>query len=167
MEFALTIFLFGLLLLPVVIIVCNARKQEYDERQELAQTKGYKYGFLTQLAFGGAYVAASFAFDLSLIGADVVVCASCLAGIGAACCYCVWNDAFFGVNTDNLKLLKTLMIIALICFFYGKLSFVAAGILISMGEAVRMNLPLFLTLLSMDIIVIVVNIFIKEWRDRE
>ncbi len=167
MEKLINLIVTAVLLCPVVIIIANAAKQEYDERQTLVHGNAFKYGFVSQAVFSLFYILLSHFADLSLIGADIVLCLTVVIGICVICCYCVWKDAFFGIDTDDIRLMRTLMIIALFGMFYGRLGLWALWITVKEGYRANMNLLLFIPFMSTGIFVVLLNILAKLHMDGE
>ncbi len=77
---------------------------KYDERQEMARGKAYKYGFWASM------IAAAF---VMLLDISMITLASSFTkyffimfvGIIAQVTYSIWNDAYYGINTNKKRLI--------------------------------------------------------------
>lgn len=93
---------------------------KYDERQEMARGKAYKYGFWASM------IAAAF---VMLLDISMITLASSFTkyffimfvGIIAQVTYSIWNDAYYGINTNK----KRLIIICIVAGIINLLSVVA------------------------------------------
>lgn len=71
---------------------------KYDERQELVRGKGFKYGFLTLMAYdlvmGGLYLDEAPGWcDTMMQNLLGIILAVSVFGV-----YCIWNDAYMSLN---------------------------------------------------------------------
>lgn len=94
------------ILIAAVVLVLFARKAHtdgcsrprYDERQELARGRGYKYAFFTILVYEALYGVLRSAFGWSLLDDLTGSFVGIFAGIAVYACYAIWHDAYFALN---------------------------------------------------------------------
>lgn len=107
----------GLILVYILLKVTKTDGKvrcRYDERQNEARGKGYKYGFFTfllcDLAYGIAYgVELKLPFDT---GAAMILIM--VAAVSVYISYCIWNDAYFSLNENHRRLMIAFVLIAVI-----------------------------------------------------
>ncbi len=86
---------------------------KYDERQEMARGKAYKYGFWASM------IAAAF---VMLLDISMITLASSFTkyffimfvGIIAQVTYSIWNDAYYGINTNKKRLIVICIVAGII-----------------------------------------------------
>lgn len=105
--------IFGLIL--VALIVTLAKKGDdvqykFDERQELARGRGFKYAFFTMLISNLFIFGLKMAEVLTFAGTEVVLVFTSVLGISVYACYCIWNDAYFALN-ENRKVIIIVMVV--------------------------------------------------------
>lgn len=110
----------GIIILFFLLKFINSDKKlatRYDEKQIVERGKGYKYGFYAVLIYealmclidNGALPLTGFMihFLAIIIGALVQVS------------YCIWHDAYMGLNNNGRRYAAVLVVIALFNFFIG------------------------------------------------
>lgn len=132
-------------------------KTEYDERQEAVRGKGYTYGFwgcmagaaLVMIADCGGFVFATrFVMDFFIIFIGLIVQIT----------YCIWNDGYYGINT-NKKRFYIISIIAVLLNLLSVIGNIKGGSLIRDGLLQDAGINLMIVVLF---IVIAVELIIKE-----
>jgi hypothetical protein len=109
--------LIGVILAIILCIFANKNhkaKTQYDERQKEVRGKGYQYGFYTIVIFEILMMI----FDLSEIQfpfdhyilhfAGVVLGGLVLSG------YCIWNDAYWGLNNNRKRFGLMFLVLAVL-----------------------------------------------------
>ena len=91
----------------------NKLKTKYDERQEAVRGKGYMFGFwgcligacLVMVAdCGGFAIANRFVMDFFIV----------FIGIITQVTYCIWNDGYYGINTNKKRFYIISIAVALV-----------------------------------------------------
>ncbi len=86
-------------------------KTQYDEMQQKTRGKAFCYSFYTVMIIEALMIFVSL-FDLNLPMTDAVVHFTIIViGVMVLACYCIWNDAYVGLNT-NMKRYGVIMLIA-------------------------------------------------------
>lgn len=97
----LTGVLIGLVLTVIILRVVNKDKKimtEYDEMQKVVRGKGYKIAFYAAMIYEA--ILCIFDIGVNLPAEPVVVHFSTIfIGITVLSVYCIWKDAFVGLNT--------------------------------------------------------------------
>lgn len=89
-------------------------KTEYDERQNIIRGNGYKYGFF------GAIVWFFIMMIMDLFDAESILPMGIIAFTGIVvaalvnCAYCIWNDAYWGLNNNRARYIWFLGVITVI-----------------------------------------------------
>lgn len=107
----------GVLVGLYLIKVCNENnkvKTDYDERQEAIRGRGFKYGFYTALSFLGVLTVLDIG-DVTLPAQMCVIYFGILiVSMLVETSYSIWNDAYFGTNSNIKKYITVFMVITLI-----------------------------------------------------
>ncbi|MBE5825531.1 MAG: hypothetical protein E7307_02730 [Butyrivibrio sp.] len=113
-------FVFGLMFAAVLCVIlfkfANSNRKimsEYDERQEVIRNKGYKYSFYTVLALEAAMIVVSVSEMTFPIATYLIHLGIVLIGCLVLCIYCIWNDAYWGLN-NNRKRYTAIITIAIV-----------------------------------------------------
>ncbi len=93
---------------------------KYDERQEMARGKAYKYGFWASM------IATAFVMVFDVAGITLATSFTkyffiLFVGIVVQVTYSIWNDAYYGINTNK----KRLIVICIVAGIINLLSVVA------------------------------------------
>ena len=140
----------------------NKLKTEYDERQEAVRGKGYTFGFWGCMAgaalvmildCGGFEIANRFVMDFFIIFVGLIVQVT----------YCIWNDGYYGINT-NRKRFYIISIIAALCNLLSVIGNIKGGSFIVYGVLQDSGVNFLIVVLF---IVIGVELIIKERIDHE
>ena len=140
----------------------NKLKTEYDERQEAVRGKGYTFGFWGCMAgaalvmildCGGFEIANRFVMDFFIIFVGLIVQVT----------YCIWNDGYYGINT-NRKRFYRISIIAALCNLLSVIGNIKGGSFIADGVLQDSGVNFLIVVLF---IVIGVELIIKERIDHE
>lgn len=140
----------------------NKLKTEYDERQEAVRGKGYTFGFWGCMAgaalvmildCGGFEIANRFVMDFFIIFVGLIVQVT----------YCIWNDGYYGINT-NRKRFYIISIIAALCNLLSVIGNIKGGSFIVDGVLQDSGVNFLIVVLF---IVIGVELIIKERIDHE
>lgn len=102
--------LVGLVMFIVVMRFVNRDKgihAEYDEMQKQIRGVGYQYAFYTVLIFEALMVVLSMGVEIPA-ESYVVHFFAIFLGVTVQASYCIWNDAYVGLNT-NLRRYVILM----------------------------------------------------------
>lgn len=114
--------IFGLIL--VVLLLTLTKKGEdtkckFDERQELARGRGFKYAFFFMLICNLAlFMLEGMEMISGWLVANQVAVVSIL-GIVVYACYCIWNDAYFALNENRTFLLVVFAIAGVVNLILG------------------------------------------------
>ncbi len=130
MDVHATGILFGMLtgiavgaLVSIIILKLTKKdgklKCRYDERQNTARGKGFKYGFYTALIGNLLYGLLISAVPEVPIepGAGVILIG--LISTLVYVCYCIWCDSYFSLNENRTRVLIALGVISIFNFFLG------------------------------------------------
>ena len=109
--------LIGVILAIILCIFANKNhmaKTQYDERQKEVRGKGYQYGFYTiaifeilMMIFDMSEI--QFPFDHYILHfAGVVLGGLVLSG------YCIWNDAYWGLNNNRKRFGLMFLVLAVL-----------------------------------------------------
>lgn len=100
----LIVFIIGFLLLKLTKkdgkIKCN-----FDERQELARGKGFKYGFFTVIICDVLMGMLNMFAEQNFFHPFVSHFLGIYAGIAVFAVYCIWNDAYISLNENRKALM--------------------------------------------------------------
>jgi len=90
-------------------------KTEYDEMQKSIRNQGYKYGFYTVIIFEALLCLVP---SFVRIPAEPIVVhfLPIFLGITVHACYCIWNGAYVGLNTNMQRYLIVAVVASLINF---------------------------------------------------
>lgn len=145
----LTGFVVGLVIVVIIAVICNKNrkvKTQYDERQQIIRGKGYHYAFYAIMIFAALNVV------LSLAGLELPVVpevlAFCYIFVGAATniVYCIFQDAYWGLNNNKKRYLIVFLLIALLNIAIVVRSYLA-GTLIEDGRLGTMGTNLLVAVL--------------------
>ena len=110
----------GILIAVVILLIFhkfnkNKLKGTFDERQELAKGRGYKYSTFTLLILIVIdLLAESFGvFEILPFTRELVLFFILIVGVLVFAVYCIMNDAYLGVGT-NMRSYKALMWIIIV-----------------------------------------------------
>ena len=102
--------LIGLLLAVIILRFINKNKKmttEYDEMQKLVRGKGYMFAFYAVLIYEALMCVLSMGVQLPAVP-GVIHFVAIILGVTVQAGYCVWHNAYVGLNT-NLKRYVILM----------------------------------------------------------
>ncbi len=115
----------GLIICIFVFKYMNTDKKmgtKYDEMQEIARGRGYKYSFWTLLiCFALFFIFDSDKLDLPFTR-PVLYFLAIMIAILVQTTYCIWHDAYIGINTN----VKRFVIVAVVVTAINLLAAVAA-----------------------------------------
>ena len=106
--------LVGLIIAVVLITVANKNKKfktEYDERQLKVRGDAYRYAFYTVVIWEAVLFILAFGEFTLPVSAYILHYAGILAGIIVLSGYCIWKDAYWGLN-NNRKSYGIILVIA-------------------------------------------------------
>ncbi len=155
----------GLVICIFVFRYMNRDKKivtKYDERQEMARGRAYKYGFWASM------VAAAVVMALEIAGVQIATSFTkyffiMFVGIMVQVGYSILNDAYYGINT-NKKRLIIICIIAGLCNFFPIVGTVMGGQFIVDGIISDSGANLLCCILM---IYAGVMLFVKDLRDKK
>ena len=122
--YALGVFvgvLVGLLLVVVFMKAINRDgkiKTEYDERQKEARGKGYMYGFWSIIIANALLFTFSNSFDMTVLGSTVYFI-PILVGVIVQVTYCIFKDAYIGLNNNMTRFVIIMSIVTVFNLFVG------------------------------------------------
>ena len=123
----------GLLIAVILIKFWNKdgkAKTEYDEMQERERGKAYKWAFWAVVAYECVMaVLATGDVKLPLEGFGIHMLAI-LLGAGVQAGYCIWHDAYIGINTNMGRFFAICVVITLV-------NLAVAGMGIAHGEMLK------------------------------
>lgn len=110
------------LLLVVVFMKAINRdgkiKTEYDERQKEARGKGYMYGFWAIIIANALLCTFSNSFDMTVLGSTVYFI-PILVGVIVQVTYCIFKDAYIGLNNNMTRFVIIMSIVTVFNLFVG------------------------------------------------
>lgn len=110
------------LLLVVVFMKAINRdgkiKTEYDERQKEARGKGYMYGFWAIIIANTLLFTFSNSFDMTVLGSTVYFI-PILVGVIVQVTYCIFKDAYIGLNNNMTRFVIIMSIVTVFNLFVG------------------------------------------------
>lgn len=110
------------LLLVVVFMKAINRdgkiKTEYDERQKEARGKGYMYGFWAIIIANALLFTFSNSFDMTVLGSTVYFM-PILVGMIVQVTYCIFKDAYIGLNNNMTRFVIIMSIVTVFNLFVG------------------------------------------------
>ena len=154
----------GLLICLVIFRFFNKdgkMKTQYDEMQELIRGRGYKYSFFTILICEAALI------PLSVGGVRLPLNAACLhfaiifIGVVVQATYCIFHDAYVGLNT-NMKRFMLVMVIAAVINFASAFAAIAGREMIIDGQ---LQAPFINLLCGLLLVILAIELFIKKMID--
>lgn len=113
--------LVGLLLVVVFMKAINRDgkiKTEYDERQKEARGKGYMYGFWAIIIANALLFTFSNSFDMTVLGSTVYFM-PILVGVIVQVTYCIFKDAYVGLNNNMTRFVIIMSIVTVFNLFVG------------------------------------------------
>lgn len=113
--------LVGLLLGVVFMKAINRDgkiKTEYDERQKEARGKGYMYGFWAIIIANALLFTFSNSFDMTVLGSTVYFM-PILVGVIVQVTYCIFKDAYVGLNNNMTRFVIIMSIVTVFNLFVG------------------------------------------------
>lgn len=128
----------------LVIAILKATKKDgsikckYDERQEVARGKGFKYGFFTLLIYEVCFamVVSSITSMLNTTLLMLLSLLGCGIAIAVYVTYCIWHEAYISLNENKTRVLIAFIIIAVVNVAIGIVNISnVTGTDISMGWA--------------------------------
>lgn len=158
-------FVFGVLigLIFVVILLTVTKKGDslrckYDERQELAKGRGFKYAFFTMLICNFIVFLLNLIEMLPFADISIWIAIICMASISVYVCYCIWNDAYFALNENCKSLIIIFSIGGIANLGLGILAFIR-NVAIQNGKITFQSLNLFCGIMFL---VIFATMFLKK-----
>lgn len=111
----------GLILVGVILKFIrkdNSLKAKYDERQELARGKGYKYGFFT-LMIAVACLMILEPVLIKYVESEVLYFGAICIAVFVFGGYCIWNEAYLALNEQTKRTMVCFTILGGINFIGG------------------------------------------------
>ncbi len=122
--------IFGIIMAAILICIIMKKittdkslKAKYDERQEVVRGRAYKYGFLTMcilnilVAFMGKPLSKYLEYGVLVF---ISVCISLLVFAG----YCIFNEAYIGINEKPVRSIILLFAIGVLNIWLGVMNYV-------------------------------------------
>lgn len=156
----------GILLAIVIIAICNNNgkvKTDYDERQEAIRGRGYKYGMYTAWILMGLYCVCEISeINLHMEAATIAFAILAISAI-VQCSHAVFNDAYFGKNSNAKKFLICFGVIGIIDLICSIQYFVDGQLIVDGMMTWRGITPI----VTAMVIIIYVEILIKNIMDKK
>lgn len=128
--------LFGLVIAALLIRYMNRDKKwktEYDEMQKQIRGKAYCYAFYTVMILEAVMIFISL-FGVRLPMTDAVLHFTIIViGVLVLAIYCIWHDAYVGLNT-NMKRYAIIVIVAGLINLLSGVSAIANGLMVLNGQ---------------------------------
>lgn len=108
---------FGLLLVILLLKITKkdgSIKCKFDERQEMARGRAFKYGFFTLMICNGAYALLDEAFSGLPVTGSAASGIIIVIGAGVMISYSIWQDAYFSLNENRKRLMAVFGILGLV-----------------------------------------------------
>ena len=127
--FSLWISLFAITMIFVLVLIIvsfTLRKKnlpDYDERQELIRGKAYRTGFYATLVFIGFAIVLDSTNSLPFLDSTILYGTTVLGGVLVFAVYCVWNEAYFGLNQKSSTAMFILAFIGILNLFIGIMNY--------------------------------------------
>ena len=105
----------GLLIVAFVLRFINRNKAmatEYDEMQKQIRGIGYRYAFFTVMIFEAFLCILTLGMELPA-EPYVIHFAAIFIGVTVQAAYCIWNDAYVGLNTNLGRYIVIMTIVSL------------------------------------------------------
>lgn len=96
----------GLVIAVIIFKVLNTdhkSRTEYDERQKEVRGRGYMFGFYTIIVYECVMMLLEMSGIALHIENYVLHFAGIIIGGIVLCCYCIWNDGYWGLNNNPRK----------------------------------------------------------------
>lgn len=106
-------------------------KGRFDERQELVRGRGYKYACFTLLGLITVYLLAESCsvFERIPVPRTLALFFIILAGVMVYALYCIRNDSYFGVGTDQ-RTYSAVMWVVIVCNAISGISGLRSGAMV-------------------------------------
>ncbi|MCR5673812.1 MAG: hypothetical protein K6F87_08895 [Lachnospiraceae bacterium] len=157
--------IFGLLICLILFRFINRDKKfktKYDERQEAVRGTGYMYGFWGCM-IGAALVIIADCGGLAIANRLVMDFFIVFIGIIVQVTYCIWNDGYYGINT-NKKRFYIICIAAALCNLLAVVGNIKGGQFIIEGVMQDAGVNLLCVILFL---VIGIELIIKDIMDKK
>lgn len=133
-------------------------KTQYDEMQQKARGKAFCYAFYTVIILEALLIFTSL-FELRLPMTDAVLHFTIIViGILVLAAYCIWHDAYIGLNT-NMKRYAIVLIIAGAINLFSGITAIANGRMVADGQ---LQTPFINLLCAIMLIIVGILMFIKK-----
>lgn len=155
----------AIVLVVLIAIVYAVRKKtcimrgKFDERQKVIQGTGYKYGFFAMMISSSIYALALGWYDLP-IHPTVGIMACVLIGVGVFAGYCIWKDAYFGIQGNNKRMIIVMVAVVVMNALSAAMQ-IKEGTIIENGV---IGITALNALCAMVFFAILVVIFAKSWK---
>ena len=137
-------------------------KTEYDERQQQIRGQAYKIAFYALVIFEAFIGILSIGIDLPA-EPFVLHILAIFFGITVQVCYCVWNGAYVGLNTNMHRFVPLMIVISLFNFFVFVMRWRDGGVF----ENGKLQEPVINLLCALMFAVIGIVGLIRKLADRE
>ena len=89
-------------------------KTKYDEMQELIRGRAYKYGFFAVCIYEVVMAFLTGMIDPFPLGNIVTHVGAILTGVAVQVSYCIWKDAYIGINTKMGRFATVLTVLGVL-----------------------------------------------------
>lgn len=153
--------IFGIIIAVLLVRYMNRDKKlktQYDEMQQKARGKAFCYAFYTVIILEAVLIFVSL-FDLRLPMTDAVLHFTVIViGILVLAGYCIWHDAYIGLNT-NMKRYSVIVIAAGAINLLSGIMAIANGSMVADGQ---LQTPFINLLCAIMLIIVGILMFIKK-----
>ncbi len=155
----------GIVLVILIMRILRGKKglgEEFDEMQTAARGRAYMYAYAAMMLYEAAmFLLRLFEVKLPLDGPAVHIIAVFL-GLLVQVSYCVWHNAYFGLNTDK-KRFGIIFVLASLCNRRPVIRVLVDGSMFGQGEMA----PQFVNLLCVLVFAILgIELLLKAAVDR-
>lgn len=108
---------FGLLLVILLLKITKkdgSIKCKFDERQEMARGRAFKYGFFTLMICNVVYALLDESFSVLPVTGSAASGIIIVIGAGVMISYSIWQDAYFSLNENRKRLMVVFGILGLV-----------------------------------------------------
>lgn len=137
-------------------------KTKYDERQMIERGKGYRCAFFAYIIYNCIFLILDFGFDIQFAGMGMIMICGILVASATHVIYCIFHEAYWGLNNNVKNYLVILIIAAALNFVIG------IGNLVSgeMMEGGVLSYSVINLIVAVFVAVILVALLIKWLRDK-
>ena len=119
----LVALLFGVVLLKMMN-KDNRAATKYDEMQEIIRGRAYKYAFWAVVVCEALLIVADTVFAAQIpLSADILHFLVIIIGVMVQVTYCIWHDAYIGLNTNTTRFIICMLLIGGVNLFLAVMAY--------------------------------------------